>query len=187
VIGSPAAVVLGALSAAPDPALDELLGAQAAAIVRREIEATARRWAAAAAPGRAFEATTVAAAVAALEDHAGPLLLVASDVPGLDAGLAQAALDDLEAGVGISVGPTTDGSPYLVALPDTDPQRLALVELDREALFAAVVGLEGGMGMLRAERRLVTPADARAHAADPSLPLELALPLAAGLDVRARR
>ncbi len=179
--------MLGALSAKPDPALDELLGAQAAAIVRREVAGMARRWAAAAAPGLAFEATTVAAALAALGDHTGPLLLVAADVPGLDPGLALAALEDLEAGVGISVGPTTDGSPYLVALPDADPERLALVELDREALFAAVVGLDGGMGMLRAERRLVTAADARAHAADPALALELALPLAAGLDVRSRR
>jgi hypothetical protein len=155
--------------------------------VRREVVARARRWAAAAAPDRAFEATTVAAAVAALEGHEGPLLLVAPDVPGLDDRLAADALEDLAEGVGISVGPTTDGSPYLVALPSAAPELLALVELDREQLFGAVVGLEGGMGMLRSERRLVTPADARALAADPALALELALPLAAGLDVRSRR
>jgi surface antigen len=155
--------------------------------VRREVLAVARRWVAAAAPDRAFEATTVGAAVAALEGHDGPLLLVAPDVPGLDDGLAAAALEDLADGVGISVGPTTDGSPYLVALPSAAPELLALVELNREELFAAVVGLEGGMGMLRAERRLVSPADARAFSADPSLAPELAAPLAAALDVRARR
>jgi hypothetical protein len=179
--------VLGALGKPPDPALDELLGDQAAAIVRREVAGIARRWAAAAAPDRAFEATTVAAAVAALDGHDGPLLLVAPDVPGLDVGLTAAALEDLEAGAGIVVGPATDGSPYLVALPSADADRLALVELGREQLFAEVAGLEGGMGMLRCERRLVSPADARALAADPGLALELALPLAAGLDVRARR
>jgi hypothetical protein len=155
--------------------------------VRREVAAIARRWAAAAAPDRAFEATTVAAALAALEGHDGPLLLVAPDVPGLDAGLATAALEDLDAGAGICVGPATDGSPYLVALPSTEPELLALVEVGREQLFGAVAGLEGGMGMLRSERRLVSPADARALAADPGLALELALPLAAGLDVRSRR
>lgn len=180
-------MVLGALAKPPDPQLDALLGPDAAGIVRREVAARARRWAAAVAPGRAFEATTVAAAIAAVADHDGPLLLVAPDVPGLDEGLATAALEDLAEGVGISVGPTTDGSPYLVALPSAAPELVGLIELNREQLFAAVAGLEGGMGMLRAERRLVTPADARALAADPSLDPELAVPLAAGLDVRARR
>ncbi len=179
--------MLGALGKPPDPQLDALLGDVAAGMLRREIAAGARRWAAAVAPGHAFEANTVGAAVAAVEGHDGPLLLVAPDVPRLDAGLAEAALGDLEAGAGISVGPATDGSPYLVALPAATPELLALVELDREQLFAAVASLEGGMGMLRSERRLVTPADARALAADPALPLELAAPLAAALDVRARR
>jgi hypothetical protein len=179
--------VLGALAKPLDPALDELLGPEAAGIARREVHAVARRFVAAAAPGKAFEANTVGAAVAAVAGHDGPLLLVASDVPGLDVSLATAALEDLADGVGISVGPSTDGSPYLVALPAAKPELLALIELDREQLFGAVVGLEGGMGMLRAERRLVSPSDARALAADPSLPLELAIPLAAALDVRTRR
>ncbi|HEX6389008.1 MAG TPA: hypothetical protein VFZ89_06170 [Solirubrobacteraceae bacterium] len=179
--------MLGALGKGPDPALDELLGEVAAGIVRREVHAIARRWAAAVAPDRAFEANTVDAAVAAVAGHDGPLLLVAPDVPGLDEGLAAAALEDIEEGVGISVGPTNDGSPYLVALPSPSPELLGLVVLGREELFGAVAGLEGGMGMLRAERRLVTPADARALAADPSLAPELAAPLAAALDVRTRR
>jgi hypothetical protein len=164
-----------------------LLGPEAAAIVRRELHAIARRWAAAAAPGRAFEATTLAAALAAIEGHDGPLLFVAPDVPCLDDTLAAAALEDLAAGAGISVGPTGDGSPYIVALPSADPALLALAELGRDELFAAVAGLDGGMGMLRAERRLASVADAQAFAADPALALELAVPLAAGLDVRARR
>jgi surface antigen len=179
--------VLAALAHEPDPALDELLGAHAAQIVRQELLRQARRWAAAAAPGRAFEANTVGAAVAALEGHAGPVLFVAPDVPGIDARLAEHALEDLAAGAGIVVGPTNDGTPYLVGTPDLAPERLALLQMSREDLFAVVAGLEGGMGMLRSERRLVTPADARALAADPALALELALPLAAGLDVRARR
>jgi hypothetical protein len=68
----PAAVVLASLAAPADPALDDLLGAVAAAALRRELARRARRWAAAAAPGQAFEATTPDAALAALAGHPGP-------------------------------------------------------------------------------------------------------------------
>lgn len=115
------------------------------------------------------------------------MLFVAPDVPGIDARLAADALEDLAEGAGIVVAPSYDGSPYLVGVPDLGEERLALLTLAREDLFAAVADLAGGMGMLRSERRLVTPADAQALAADPALALELALPLAAGFDVRARR
>jgi len=179
--------VLGALTHAPDPALDELLGAQAAAIVRNELLRQARAWVAAVAPERAFEANTIGAARAALHGHDGPVLFIAADVPGLDVAVAEAALGDLRSGVSIVVGPTNDGTPYLVAVPDTSEASLGLLELDREQLFVAALGLAGGIGMLRSERRLITPSDARALAVDPALALELALPLAAGLDVRARR
>lgn len=155
--------------------------------MRHEVLRHARAWAAAVAPGRAFEANTAGAAAAALEGHGGPVLFVAPDVPGIDTGLADAALADLADGAGIVVGPALDGTPYLVALPSAGPDELALLDVDRDGLFAAAAAMPEGLGMLRSERRLVTPADARALAADPGLALELALPLAAGLDVRARR
>lgn len=145
-------------------------------------------WAAAVAPGHAFEANTIGAAAAALEGHEGPVIFVAPDVPGLDERVGAAALEDLAAGAAFVVGPTNDGSPYLLAFPDASPERLALLEREhREELFALAEGMEGGLGMVRSERRLVSPSDARALAADPALPVELALPLAAGLDVRRRR
>jgi hypothetical protein len=42
------------------------------------------------------------------------------------------------------------------------------------------------LAMLRSERRLVSPADARALAADPRAPLELSVLLSAGMPVRSR-
>jgi hypothetical protein len=179
--------VLAALAHPPDPALDELLGAQAAQIIRAEVQRAVCAWAARVAPDRAYEATTAAAAAAALEGHEGPVLFVAGDVPEIRDSAASGALEDLRAGAEVVVGPTNDGTPYLLALPDAAPERLVLLDASRDELFAAAAAMAGGIGMLRSERRLVTPADARALAADPALPLELALPLAAGLDVRSRR
>ncbi len=183
-MSSPAAVICAELGAGADPELDRLLGALTAGIVRDELARRARRWAAAVAPGAASEATGLEAAGAALHGHEGPVLLAAPDVPGLDLGLAAAALADLAAGVRAVVAPTWDGATYLVGLPDASPASLALAGLGFEALVAAA---DGEVGMLRAERRLVGPADARAVAADPLTPLELGLPLAAGgLRVRMR-
>jgi hypothetical protein len=115
-----------------------------------------------------------AAAVTALDGHAGPVLLVAPDVPGLDDRLARTALADLAAGAGLAMAPATDGRPFLLALARADP---ALVHAaagglaDRQAA-AELIG--GEFGLLRSERRLVTPGDARAFAADPLTPPELA-------------
>lgn len=122
-------------------------------------------------------ADRVAAALAdALSDHAGPVLLVAPDVPRLDDDLAAAALGDLAAGCALSFAPATDSRPYLLALAETSPQSLALVgarDRHREAVFAAAMELGGDVGLLRSERRVVTPQDARALAIDPLVPAEL--------------
>lgn len=187
-----AVVVLGALAGEdPDDSLGELLGPVAAAALRRELARSARRWAAALAtddgPG-AFEANTADAALAALNGYMGPAVFVAPDVPELDAALATAIHGDLEDGVALCFAPTYDASPFLLAMPAVDPELLALVGGQRDALFAALGGEGGGpIGMLRSARRLATAADARACAADPGTPLELGVLLAAGLDVRARR
>jgi hypothetical protein len=182
----PAAIVVAALAAPHDPALDELLGADASAGLRAELLARARRWAAAAAPEHAFEATTIAAAAAALPDHVGPVLLVAPDVPSLGAHHAASALEDLADGLEIVFAPATDGLPFLLAFSSVEHELLDLAASSFEALATTVRTHASGLGMLRAERRLVTPADARALAADPVAPPELTTFLAGALDVRSK-
>jgi hypothetical protein len=180
--------VLAALSDPPDPALPEAL--------RVAVAAMAGRWAArTASPGRAFVSTKLpgaavdgttpfdepdreqlAAAIGvALSDHDGPLVLVASDVPRLDDRLADAALGDLAAGCALSFAPATDARPCLLALAGPDPRLLALLTAGdrRDEVLAAALELGGEVGLLRSERRVVTPGDARALALDPLVPPEL--------------
>jgi len=168
-------VIVGSLAAPHDPGLDELLGSDGARALRAELAARARRWAADVAPGRAFEATTLGAAEAALAGHEGPVLLAAPDVPALDARLAVTALDDLAAGCDIVLGAAHDARPYILAVPRPDPALMALVE---RSLDGGVLGAfaERGvtLGMLRHERRLASAADARALAIDPVAPSDLA-------------
>jgi len=162
-----AAIVLYALAAPRDPGLDELLGEERATALRRELALRARRWAALVAPDVAFEATTIDAASMALHGHEGPVLLVAPDVPRLDPRLAPAALADLDDGALVVIGPSGDGSPFVVALPSADHEILALAGAGFAALADDPRVGERGVGMLMSERRLVTPDDARAYAADP--------------------
>lgn len=102
------------------------------------------------------------------------MLLVAPDVPGLDDRLAEAALADLAHGAQLAMAPATDGRPFLLALARADPDLLRAAAdglPDREAAS----GLIGGdLGLLRSERRLVSPGDVRAFAADPLTPPDLA-------------
>jgi surface antigen len=168
-------VIVGALAAPHDPGLDELLGAAGAQALRAELAARARRWAAEVAPDRAFEATTLGAAEAALVGHDGPVLLAAPDVPALDACLARTALDDLAAGCDIALGAAHDARPYLLAVPRPDPALMALVGRSLEGGVLGAFAERGvTLGMLRHERRLVSAADARALAIDPSAPPDLA-------------
>ena len=120
----PAAIVVAGLGAPADPSLDAALGEDGARRLRAALAARARRWAAAAAPGRAWEATSLDAAGAALAAHGhdGPVLLAAPDVPGLDAALVADVLGDLADGVLVTVGASHDGSPYLVGLARPDPR-----------------------------------------------------------------
>ncbi len=132
----------------------------------------------------AFEATSGFMAAAALRDHEGPVLLVAADVPRLDAGHTAAALEDLADGLDVVWAPTNDGTPFLLALPRPDPELLELAGEGFEALAQAAAARGGGVGMLRSERRLVSPADARALAADPATPPELLRHLRHAVPVR---
>ena len=165
---------MDALCGGPDPELDSLLGAYGAATLREALRARARRWADAVAPGRAWEATTLDAAAAAVHDHAGAVLLAGWDVPRLSAHIADAAVSDLRAGCTVSFAPATDGRPFLVALPGPATTAFSLIPARYENIGEAVAAAGGPIGLLPAERRLVTTADARALLADPLAPEELA-------------
>jgi hypothetical protein len=171
------------MAAAPDPGLDELMGAQAAERVRVELWARARRWAAAIAPDRASEATSLGAATAAVHGHDGPLLLAAPDVPALDLAVARVALDDLAAGCDVVLGVAHDALPYIVALPRPDE---ALIELAARGFVGGVLPVFAGrdvtLGMLPHHRRLTSASDVLAFSLDPLTPPDLAalLPPAPG-------
>jgi len=168
-----ATVVLHALAAPRDPELDALLGPERAEALRDALALRARRWAARVGAGRAYEATTVGATGAALHDHDGPVLMVAPDVPSLRDDAAVLALADLADGAIVVVGPSTDGSPFLIGVPSAEPEALELAGATFERLAGDPRMAGAGVGMLRSERRLVTVADARAFAADPLADPEL--------------
>jgi hypothetical protein len=185
---APAAVIVGSLAAPHDPELDALLGAAGAQRLREALAARARRWAAAVAPGQAFEATGLDAALAALRGHTGPVLLAAPDVPGLDQRLADDALADLAAGCDLALGVTHDARPFIIAAPSPDPERLALFDAPLAGGVLTVFAERGlTFGMLRHERRLASAADARALAVDPVAPTDLAALLSERLPGPPRR
>ena len=130
-------------------------------------------WAAAHGPALRALVEDGEAAAQALDGHAGPVLLVAPDVPGLDDRLAAMALADLAEGARLAMAPATDGRPFLVALAAAEP---ALVRAAADGLpdrESAAKLIDGEIGLLRSERRLVSAGDARAFAADPLTPPEL--------------
>lgn len=157
-----AVVVLAALGEPHDEALDPELRAAVA-----DVAAT---WAAE--TGRPITVEAAGDVGPALAGHDGPVLVVAPDVPRLDAALAEAALGDIAAGCVLSFAPATDAKPFLLAFADPRPEALALLGggRRREELFAEAMALGDEVGLLRSERRVVTPADARALALDPLVP-----------------
>lgn len=120
------------------------------------------------------------AIAAAFSRATGPLLVAWPELPRWRPEHATAALGDLEAGCGVSVGPVFDGGLYLLALARPFPALLEGVgdtwngpEAMGLALAAAhETGLE--VGLMRAERGLRREADVRAALADPLLDGELA-------------
>jgi uncharacterized protein len=115
--------------------------------------------------------------------HDGPLLTVGTDLATLGRRHAAAALDDLADGIDATFGPAFDGGYYLIGLRAAHPEVFALpteawggpqvLELSLRA--AAEAGLS--LGLLRGERDLDIPADARAALADPRFPEEIAVVL----------
>ena len=112
--------------------------------------------------------------------HDGPLLTIGTDLATLEPRHAAAALDDLADGIEVTFGPAFDGGYYLIGLREPHPEVFALpteewggprvLQLSLQA--AAEAGLS--LGMLRGERDLDTPADARAALADPRFPDDIA-------------
>ncbi|HEU4975013.1 MAG TPA: hypothetical protein VFT50_07965 [Baekduia sp.] len=173
------AVVLDALAGRRDPELRTRLGPELDDHVRRLLRDHALAWARAAGGGAPpLEARGVDQLPELVGGHAGPVLLVAPDVPGLSPTHLDAALDDVANGVLVATAPTSDGTPFLVVLARPEPALLRVVGAPFEELAATALELGGGLGMLRADRRLATVADARALRADPTAPPELRAALA---------
>jgi rSAM/selenodomain-associated transferase 1 len=130
--------------------------------------------------GRDLGERLAAATARVLTMHDGPLLTVGTDLATLHHGHAAAALGDLADGIDVTFGPAFDGGYYLVGLREPHPEVFALPSgewggprvLELSLRAAAEAGLS--LGMLRGERDLDTPADARAALADPRFPDEIA-------------
>ncbi|MDE3132466.1 MAG: DUF2064 domain-containing protein [Acidobacteriota bacterium] len=119
----------------------------------------------------------VADAVARVSAHStGSVFIVWPDLPRLGHIHAEAARIDLADGADLVLGPVFDGGYYLIALSRPLPSLFALPEqvwrgpdsFNQVLLAATRAGLE--VGVLRWERALHRPADARAALADPLLP-----------------
>lgn len=110
----------------------------------------------------------------------GPLLIVWPDLPRWRIEHASAALDDLEAGCDVSLGPVFDGGFYLIAISRPLPSLFSLPEQSWRSPDAMTIALAAAqdagleVGILRAERALHQPADVRAALADPLLDPKLA-------------
>jgi uncharacterized protein len=111
--------------------------------------------------------------------HEGPLLTVGTDLATLTPAHAEAALADLRDECDLSFGPAYDGGYYLVAQAAPQPR---VFELPPEAWGGPEVlwlslraAAEAGLafGLLRSDRDLDTPEDARAALADPAFPEDI--------------
>jgi uncharacterized protein len=114
----------------------------------------------------------------------GPLLVAGTAVPRLGAGHAAAALADLTEGCDATFGPSLHGGFYLAGLaaPHDEIFAVATEAWAGSQLLTAVIarahelGLE--LGLLRYERELSEPLDARALLADPLAPRDVVAALA---------
>jgi hypothetical protein len=183
---SASAVLLIAPEPSPenDAGLEQLLGPERAAELRKALLAHAEAW------GRevATDAFHVADGGDRVTDeisrifatHEGPLLVIWPWLARFRPEDAVGALDDLAAGCDLVLGPLIDGGLYLLGLGGPLPVLLAISEArwqDPDVMAtgfttARDAGLE--VGVLRAERALRSAGDVRAALADPLLPEEIA-------------
>jgi glycosyltransferase A (GT-A) superfamily protein (DUF2064 family) len=119
----------------------------------------------------------LAGAVAHVLADGGPVLVIGTSLPGLSAAHAAGALGDMSAGCDVSVGPATGGGFYLLALRAHLPELLRAGDVSGEpplaAMLAAATAGALSVGLLRSERDLRTPDDARALLADPLTPADV--------------
>jgi glycosyltransferase A (GT-A) superfamily protein (DUF2064 family) len=187
-------------------ALEPLIGADACVALQSLLIARTMNWAARVAPGRVhvahdppdagpelralvgsdvslfpqngdgIAARLSDAAARVFARHAGPLVIVWPDLPRLRLEHASAALNDLESGCDVVLGPAVEGGLYLIAISRPLPGLFALPETAWRNPDVMAVGVaaarEAGLeiGILRVERALHRPADVRAALADPLLP-----------------
>jgi glycosyltransferase A (GT-A) superfamily protein (DUF2064 family) len=143
--------------------------------LKQELVGRARRWADELAPGGVFPTSAgVGECVAGLfAGGTGPVFVVWPELPRWRSDHATGALDDLADDCEISVGPMFDGGFYLVAFARPVPALVALPDdawrtRDPIGLAADAAQRSGlGIGLLRTERGLRTPADVKALLADP--------------------
>jgi uncharacterized protein len=119
----------------------------------------------------------VADAVGRVSAHSGgPIFILWPDLARFSASIEKAVRIDLSDGADLVLGPVFDGGYYLIALARPLPSLFAMPEsvwrgpdsFNQVLKAAHETGLE--VGMLRGERALHRPADARAALADPLLP-----------------
>jgi glycosyltransferase A (GT-A) superfamily protein (DUF2064 family) len=128
--------------------------------------------------GDGIAARLADAAARVFGHHGGPLLIVWPDLPRLRREHAVAAIEDLHAGCDVVLGPAMDGGLYMIGIARPLPRLFALPEQAWRSPDVMTVGLaaarEAGLeiGILRVERALHRPADARAVLADPLVPAE---------------
>jgi uncharacterized protein len=125
-------------------------------------------------------AARLADATARLFAHgAGPVLIVWPDLLRWRADHASGALDDLEHGCDLSLGPVFDGGLYLLAIARPLPELFGLPEQtwrNPDAMMVALAAAQHAglqIGVLRSERGLHRSADVEAALADPILAPEL--------------
>ena len=163
-MAGPRVVLMAAAGGRPQPLQQELGG-------------RAHRWADELAPGGVFpNADGVGEAVAGLfAGGEGPVLVIWPELVHWRSDHATGALGDLADDCEISVGPMFDGGFYLVAFAHPVPALLDLPDdawqtRDPIGLVADAAHRSGlGIGLLRTERGLRTPADVSALLADPLL------------------
>src|SRR3954454_13201918 len=117
---------------------------------------------------------------AAVQRVGGPVVVVGTDMPTLGPFHATSVMSDLSAGVDVVFGPAHDGGYYLVALREPRADVFALPPeawggpevLGLSLARAAAAELE--VGLLRGERHLDTPGDARALLLHHALPVSVA-------------
>lgn len=129
--------------------------------------------------GEGIASRTAAASAQVFATGERPLIIVWPVLSRLTDAHAAGALDDLEHGCDVVLGPVFDGGLYLIAVRRPVPALFGLPESSWRSpelvSIAVTVARQSGlqMGLLRTERALLRPPDVRAALADPLLAPEL--------------